>query len=308
MDWLTALTRLQRERQPCVLVTVLQVRGHAPRDPGAKMVVTEAESHGSVGGGNLEAECLEAARDLLAEAARRGPDERARALPPRTFERGLSEHAVTRHGRQCCGGTVEILLEHLPARPAVAVFGAGHVGLELCRILTRLDLRVDLVDSRADRLALAEQLPPGTGELVLHHAAAPESVLPALPLGTEVLVMTHDHAEDLAVLDAALRSDVPGRIGLIGSSAKWSRFRVRLAREGHSLQALTRVRCPVGLPEVAGKQPAVIAVSVAAELLSQGALAAAGSSRQAGDDAAVAGPGAPAPPRRRDRPMPGTAS
>ncbi|WP_153398072.1 xanthine dehydrogenase accessory protein XdhC [Ornithinicoccus halotolerans] len=279
MDWLTALARWQQEGQPCVLVTVLQVRGHAPRDPGAKMVVAREGSHGSVGGGNLEAECIDAARALLAQAAEqarqgsRSPAAgamAARALPPRTVELGLSEHAPTRHGRQCCGGTVQVLLEHLPARRAVAVFGAGHVGLELCRILTRLDLRVDLVDSRADRLALAEEIPPGAGELVRHHAAAPESVLPTLPPGTDVLVMTHDHAEDLAVLDAALRSDVPGRIGVIGSSAKWSRFQVRLAREGHGPEAIARVRCPIGLPEVKGKEPAVIAVSVAAELLSSG--------------------------------------
>lgn len=277
MDWLTALARLQQAGEPCVLVTVLQVRGHAPRDPGAKMVVARAESHGSVGGGNLEAECVDAARALLsqaAEQARRGTGtEAARALSPRTVELGLSEHAPTRHGRQCCGGTVQVLLEHLPARRAVAVFGAGHVGLELCRILTRLDLRVDLVDSRADRLALADEIPPGAGELVRHHAAAPESVIPGLPRGTELLVMTHDHAEDLAVLDAALRSDVPGRIGVIGSSAKWSRFQARLAREGHAPEAVARVRCPIGLPEVTGKEPAVIAVSVAAELLSQGARA-----------------------------------
>ncbi|WP_278256876.1 XdhC family protein [Nocardioides convexus] len=83
-------------------------------------------------------------------------------------------------------------------------------------------------------------------------------------------MLTHDHAEDLALLDALLRSDVPGSVGVIGSSAKWTRFRARLADLGHAPQEIARVRTPIGDPAVtglAGKQPAVIALSVAVELL-----------------------------------------
>ena len=88
-----------------------------------------------------------------------------------------------------------------------------------------------------------------------------------LPPGTHVLVMTHDHAEDVALCDAALRCRHLGSIGLIGSSAKWARFRRKLAEEGHDRGAIARITTPIGLPEVAGKEPATIAVSVAAELL-----------------------------------------
>ncbi|WP_347040398.1 XdhC family protein [Glutamicibacter halophytocola] len=79
--------------------------------------------------------------------------------------------------------------------------------------------------------------------------------------------MTHDHAEDFHLSDAALRQRSLGSIGLIGSKAKWARFRKNLRDSGHSEQEISRIQCPIGIPEVAGKQPAVIAVSVAAQLM-----------------------------------------
>ena len=98
----------------------------------------------------------------------------------------------------------------------------------------------------------------------------PELVVADLPAGTHVLVLTHDHAEDLAILDALLRSDVPATIGLIGSAAKWTRFRAKLAGLGHDADAIDRVRTPIGDPArtgIAGKDPAAIAVSVTVEVL-----------------------------------------
>jgi xanthine dehydrogenase accessory factor len=82
-----------------------------------------------------------------------------------------------------------------------------------------------------------------------------------------VLILTHDHAEDLALCDAALRCGHLGPIGLIGSSVKWTRFRHKLADEGHELDAVDRITSPIGLPDLPGKEPAAIAVSVAADLL-----------------------------------------
>src|SRR4029079_3253188 len=96
---------------------------------------------------------------------------------------------------------------------------------------------------------------------------APESVLDRLPHGAHVLVMTHDHAEDLTLCEAALRSPQPGSIGLIGSAAKWARFKVQLAAEGHGPDQVARITCPIGQPDLVGKEPAVIAVGVAAELV-----------------------------------------
>jgi len=262
--WLTALTRLSARGEAGVLVTVSAARGHTPREAGARMVVGLTGTWGSVGGGNLEATAASRARALI----------HAHALAPETLTLRLTDRAANEHGRQCCGGEVTLHLDPvLHARAQVAVFGAGHVGLELARLLARHPVGLHLIDSRAAQLTPERLLPLQDAEahVTAHHAPIPELVLDDLPPGTHVLILTHDHAEDAAILDAALRRPGPGFLGLIGSSAKWTRFQARLSELGHSPEALARVTSPIGLPELnAGphrKHPAVIALSVAAQLL-----------------------------------------
>jgi xanthine dehydrogenase accessory factor len=260
MSWMKGVERLRADRATGELVTVASVRGHAPREAGAKMVVSADRTWGSVGGGNLEAVCVERARARL--------DDPAREPELQTFS--LSDKAPYQHGVQCCGGEVTVLLEPLPVLPAVAIFGMGHVGLELARIMARHDLDLHLVDSREDQLSPARLSPldDAVAAVHVHHVPVlPELVLAGLPAGTHVLVMTHDHAEDAALCDAALRRPGLGSIGLIGSSAKWSRFRRKLADEGHDRAAIERIETPIGIGGLSGKDPATIAVSVAAALL-----------------------------------------
>ena len=262
MEWMNAVQRLRETRRPGVLVTVASVRGHAPRDAGSKLVVASDRSWGTVGGGNLEAVAIERARALLED-----PTPAAELVTL-----SLSDKAPYQHGVQCCGGEVTLLLEPLPVVPGVAIFGMGHVGLELARILARHDVELHLVDSRADqltpdRLAVLED---AVATVHVHQVPVlPELVIGELPRGTHVLVMTHDHAEDAALCDAALRATQLGSIGLIGSTAKWTRFRKKLAEEGHSPEAIARITTPIGLPGLGGKEPATIAVSVAAALFQQ---------------------------------------
>jgi len=262
MDWLAAVQQLRHDGQPGVLVTVIEVRGHAPREAGAKMVVGREATWGSVGGGNLEATAVARARELISSGA----------AEPETRELRLNPHERTEHGRQCCGGVVRLLLEPLPARPVVALFGVGHVGYELARILSRLPVQLVLVDSRAerlDRVRLADVI-DGTADVGIRHTLLGEQVLEQLPAGAHVVIMTHDHAEDYALCDAVLRLGQPlGSIGLIGSSVKWTRFRAQLADAGHSAETIGRITCPIGVPEITGKDPAVIAIAVAAALLQQ---------------------------------------
>jgi xanthine dehydrogenase accessory factor len=159
----------------------------------------------------------------------------------------------------------------------VALFGLGHVGYELARILSRLPIQLRLADSRPeplDRVRLADVI-DGRADVHVHHTLLGEQVLEQLPPGSHVLIMTHDHAEDFALCDAALRLPQPlGSIGLIGSSAKWTRFRAQLADQGHRPGTIARITCPIGLPGITGKEPAVIAVAVAAALLPSLTLAA----------------------------------
>ncbi|MFI0809508.1 xanthine dehydrogenase accessory protein XdhC [Streptomyces echinatus] len=261
MTWVAAVARLRARREPGVLVTVATVRGHAPRRAGAKLVVGLTETWGSIGGGNIEAVAIDRARELIAT-----PDPE-----PELMEFALNDKVTSRHGVQCCGGAVSVLLEPLPVVQAVAVFGVGHVGMELARILARHSLDLHLIDTRPDMLADERLgvLADAVAQVHVHHVPLlPEEVLAELPPGTHVLIMTHDHAEDAALCDAALRTSGLGSIGLIGSSAKWARFRKRLADEGgHDAATIDRIKTPIGLTEITGKEPATIAVSVAADLL-----------------------------------------
>lgn len=264
MGWVDAVGWLRAHRLPGVLVTVSSVRGHAPRAAGAKMVVSADRTWASIGGGNVESVAIERARTLLRDGA----------TAPVSFTSELTDKARYEHGVQCCGGRVEVLLEPLGVAPAVAIFGLGHVGSELARILARHDLDLHLTDSRAEfaGATVLDGLADAEAIVHLHHVPVlPELTLAELPPGTHVLVMTHDHAEDYALLDAVLRTpalvDGAGLIGLIGSAAKWSRFRTRLAAAGHDESLLARVTTPIGIPGLTGKEPPVIAVAVAADLL-----------------------------------------
>jgi xanthine dehydrogenase accessory factor len=259
--WLAAVNRLRAAREQGVLVTVAEVHGHAPRAAGAKLVVSATQAWGSIGGGNVEALAIDRARDMIS----------GREFATEMLDVALSDKAPYQHGVQCCGGTVRLLFEPLRVVPSVAIFGVGHVGLELARILARHDIELHLIDTRPEQLTdeRLAVLGDALAQVHVHRVPLlPEIVLGELPPGTHVLIMTHDHAEDVALCDAVLRAGAFGSIGLIGSAGKWARFRQQLSTEGgHDEAAVGRIRTPIGIPDITGKEPATIAVSVAAELL-----------------------------------------
>lgn len=224
------------------------------------MVVGPHHTWATVGGGNLEMVAVDRARAMIAE----------QVVEPEVLEFKLSDKAPYQQAVQCCGGELKLLLEPLPVVPSVAIFGVGHVGLELARILARHDVELHLIDSRPDQLTTERLavLDDAVAGLHVHHVPVlPELVVGELPPGTHVLVMTHDHAEDAALCDAAIRNEQLATIGLIGSSAKWTRFQRKLAEDGNPPEAIARITTPIGLPDLPGKEPATIAVSVAAWLL-----------------------------------------
>ena len=220
------------------------------------MVVSADSAWGSVGGGNLEAHATERAHALLAERVT------VPELLAQTLGLGGNDHGV-----QCCGGEVTLLLEpHYPERPTVAIFGAGHVGWALVHVLGTLPLSLHLIDSRPAHLE--RPLPaPLTATVTTHHAPVPETALATLPTGAQLLILTHDHAEDLAVLERALSTDHFSFVGLIGSATKWTHFRRELLAHGLSETDLARVTTPIGLPGVPGNSPQAVAIAVAAQLL-----------------------------------------
>lgn len=275
MSWLDELLRLRAAGLPSVMVTVSAVRGHAPREAGAKMVVSEESVSHTIGGGNLEMVAIERARQMLREDA----------VKPEVLSLRLNDKERSRYGRQCCGGEVSILLEPMPAPPVVAIFGMGHVGQELARILARQDIELYVSDSRPEQIESLDFLQPAQARIHPVPALLGEELIGTLPAGAHVLVMTHDHSEDFHLCDAALGREDLGSIGLIGSSAKWRRFEKNLSAMGHAPESVARINCPIGIPELGGKHPATIAVSVAAQLLQQFSVKAADREANAGQAA-----------------------
>ena len=243
--WLDALAAAERDNQPAVLVTVLAAKGSTPREAGAKMVVSADGLAGTIGGGNLEYQCEAAARDLLASGAE--------GNSTRDFPLGPSLG-------QCCGGHVTVLFEVVrPPKLQIALFGAGHIGKALVRLLTDLPCRVQWNDPRPE--ALPANLPPNVTPV---RTAQPAQAIAGLSPGSVILVMTHDHRLDFDIVAAALQRPDLAAVGLIGSNTKRARFLGRLTRQGIPAD---RLICPIGLPGIEGKEPAVVALSVAAQIL-----------------------------------------
>lgn len=153
-------------------------------------------------------------------------------------------------------GIGDRIVERESPAARLLLFGAGHVGQAIARAVAPLPFRLDWFDSRPDVAARAgaRWLDPGALAAVAGEAAA------------FTLILTHDHALDYALVSAALAGG-GGYLGLIGSATKRARFTRRLRADGHGEAALARLACPIGLPGLEGKDPAVIAVSVAADLL-----------------------------------------
>jgi xanthine dehydrogenase accessory factor len=312
-SWPLAVCRLLEAREsPVVRVLVAEVRGSSPREPGACLLVSHAGSHGTIGGGNLEWQAMQAAESLL--------------LAAETASVTLRRLVLGRELGQCCGGVVQLWLERfthldlpLLRRAAGAIsgggcaaivtelsregavrrrlelrsarcppnlefaagsenailveslaaelaslwlYGAGHVGQALIRILAELPFDVTWVDSRAE--LLPEPLPDNVHALC---PQAPTSTVELAPAAARFLVMTHDHALDYSLCRRILERGDFTWLGLIGSKSKGARFRSRLARDGLAPDAIRRLVCPIGVGGVGSKWPAAIAVAVAAQLL-----------------------------------------
>jgi xanthine dehydrogenase accessory factor len=306
-DWLQILVQRLERGETVVRVAVSGVRGSAPREPGACLLVTAGAMDGSIGGGHLEWKALEIARGML-QGSGGGSARVDRFVLGATLG-------------QCCGGAVELWFERIapeecgffreallkrrsgeplalvttrapgspPARsvrPALpgdprlrvegglvieridtahvplVLFGAGHVGHALVRVLGELPFDITWVDERAD------VFPAACGA----HVECITSDIPAdevtrAPPGAMYLVLTHRHDLDYELVRAILDRGDFRWLGMIGSATKAASFRNRLARQGARADGLARLISPIGVDGIASKAPAAIAIGVAAQLL-----------------------------------------
>ncbi len=255
---------------PTVLVEVESAKGSTPREAGARMLVSGAGIHGTIGGGQLEYMAIDKARQLLAGDSLRDPAWADR--PPVRLDIPLGPEIG-----QCCGGRVGVALN--PVSPAleaelvrradaedagmrhVYVFGGGHVGHALARALVLLPVKTVVVETRAEEI---DGLPAGVGAVL---TPVPEDVVRAAPANAAFVVLTHDHALDFLIVSEALKREDAAYVGMIGSKTKRATFRNWFVRSaGGSEGELARLVCPIGGNVVRDKRPAVIATLAAAEI------------------------------------------
>jgi xanthine dehydrogenase accessory factor len=333
-DWVGELQRLRREGTAAVLVTVASIKGSAPREPGAKMIVTAGDAHGTIGGGHLEHQAIAIARDLLA----RGADGTLRRFPLgaslgqccgglvnllfdpvsttaewvdalATFRREgtpcvlvTAAHGVAHAGKLVVtsdgaigalgfgvdmqaaeiarallanGESVRLMQIGAPDAPAlflfepqraadfsIVLFGAGHVGRALVPMLAGLPCHITWVDSRDDQFP--RDLP---ANVMVACTDAPTSEVDAAAPGSYFLVMTHSHALDQELAETILARSDFAYFGLIGSMSKRRAFEQRMKNRGVPPARFRHMTCPIGVPGISGKEPAAIAIAVAAEVL-----------------------------------------
>ncbi len=246
-DWIEKSAELKRSGKRFVVLTIAKVIGSVPREVGAKMIVLEEGSfYGTIGGGGLEKNAIAEAVRVLREG---GQHVMRLALTPE-------------HGH-ACGGTVEVLFEVINQMPRVFVFGVGHVGQALCRVLDATPFEVHAIDPRSEwigaaALPLSTQKHSEDWDVFLKNATWDAN-------STFVVILTWTHELDYQILEKVL--PLPTKyVGVIGSRRKSLAFAEKLMAAGASEAQISKIRCPVGVP-VGGKSPQEVAISIGAELL-----------------------------------------
>ncbi len=252
-----------------IVVEVAAARGSVPREAGTRMLVGSDESVGTVGGGHLELHAIARAREML----------RTRELAAHTAHYPLGPALG-----QCCGGAVtlafalldaEALARWPVARPRfhLQLFGAGHVGRAIARALAPIDVLVDWIDEREDEFPTSFSAHGGEWPVHIRRVCvdAVEAEVGEAPTGAFFLVLTHRHDLDLRLTEAILKRGDFAFFGLIGSKTKRARFVHALEARGFDAERIARITCPIGLGDIEGKEPAVIAASVVAQMLAVGA-------------------------------------
>lgn len=250
MDLYVEIVRLRNLGQKCALATIVQVNGSIPSYESAKMLVREDGSMmGTVGGGCVEAEVWNAAREVI------------ESEKPRHLNFSLGEDAAYDQGL-ICGGQLNIFVEPVIPQPRAFIFGGGHVSKSISKVATIAGFSTTIVDDR-EAFANAERFP----EAEATYSEEYESVFPKLPVNSSsyLIIVTRGHRDDMRVLRWAVST--PARyISMIGSKRKTIAVVKELEKEGFPRETFEKVFAPMGL-EIGAESPEEIAISVVAEMI-----------------------------------------
>ncbi|WP_293745871.1 xanthine dehydrogenase accessory protein XdhC [uncultured Paraglaciecola sp.] len=250
--WFDALHQCQQQGKSYVLVTLLATAGSTPRNAGSKMLVCDDSAFDTIGGGHLEFEVIKQARNFLLD---------------NVTTQKVEHYPLSSKLGQCCGGATNVLFEVFTGHSQhIAIYGAGHVSQALVPILAQLPLQISWIDNRQTMLdEIAQQALPSNVKLVF--SEQPDETIATLPTGSWVMIMTHNHQLDFALVETSLKRLELDFVGMIGSDTKARRFRTRLEHKNYQLEVIQRLVSPVGLLTIPGKRPIEVAVSMAAQLI-----------------------------------------
>ncbi|TXE19304.1 xanthine dehydrogenase accessory protein XdhC [Psychroserpens burtonensis] len=248
-NWIELLSEFKEKQQAVALVTVTKCYGSTPCVLGSRMIITENnELFGTIGGGKLEYLAIEQALKALHDN--------------KIIESG---YTLGPEFEQCCGGKVEFIIEPMNQSPELFLFGAGHIGQEIVKLLIGTPFKVTLIDSRKNWFE-EKQLDDSINQCEVSEIDF-KTFRDAVRWGRGcyVLVLTHNHAIDFDIISMALKEDTKF-LGLIGSKTKKVRFNNMLINDMGIEEGMSNVVCPIGLP-IGGDTPKEIAISVVAQLL-----------------------------------------
>lgn len=248
-NWLDILNDYRMKGEAVALVTVTKCLGSTPCVVSSRMIVTKDKKiYGTIGGGKLEFKAIDEAIISINEN--------------RIIE---STYTLGPEFEQCCGGKVEFMIEPMNQSPEVFVFGAGHIGIEIARLLKDTPFNINLIDSRENLFDTLELEPYITTHAVKLNDFKTFKNAVNWSQNSYVLVLTHDHTIDFDIIAMALKEETKF-LGLIGSKTKRIRFHNMLIKEMGIEEGMNNVVCPIGL-EIGGDTPKEIAISVVAQLL-----------------------------------------
>jgi xanthine dehydrogenase accessory factor len=250
MDVYEELLRLRKLGQKCAIATIVQVRGSIPSYESAKLLVREDGSMiGTIGGGCVEAEVWNAAREAIEKEQ------------PRHLSFNLGQDAAHDNGL-ICGGQLDVFVEPVLPVPGAFIFGAGHISKSISKVATLAGFAATIVDNR-ENFANRERFPEAS-EI---YAEEYEEAFAKLPVNetSYLIVVTRGHRDDMRVLRWAVSTNAR-YIAMIGSKRKVINVIQELEKEGIAPESFARVFAPMGL-EIGAVSPEEIAVSVVAEMI-----------------------------------------
>jgi xanthine dehydrogenase accessory factor len=245
------LLRLRKADMPCVLATVVRTAGSTPRKSAARMLVrADGSIVGTIGGGRIEKEVVDAAVALLKEGA---------AARPKLLKSHLTHELA-----MCCGGEMEVFIEPQVPEPPLVICGGGHVAKALAPLARQVGF-APIVVEETEEMSNRDRF-PDAAEIVDSFDVRDWNSVP-LDDNSYVVIVTRDHAIDQKILEQLLeRAPKLAYLGLIGSRRKIEMFKQRLTAKGFDAALFDRLHAPIGL-DIGAETPEEIAVSIVAELI-----------------------------------------